>query len=177
MRFSAYFEEAARLSAIDPAQAEKLLREAEAHSLASVPEHLNHCAKVWMACLHDRDNAMRCLLLNECRTAPDDQAALLEITEAYLVIVRDFASAERCFKKALAAATPAETERFREFLEKYGRKDNPTLLAVNGDSTLLAVMSTAKPHGMTESGGPPEITVEPEAERGRGASNGDSAVF
>ena len=168
MRFSAYFEEAARLSAIDPARAGKLLREAEDHSLASVPEHLNHCAKVWMEYLHDRDNAMRCLLLNECRTAPDDQAALLEITEAYLVIVRDFASAERCFKKALAAATPAETERFREFLEKYGRKDDPTL---------LAVMSTVEPHGITESGGPPENTVEPEAERGRGASNGDSAVF
>ena len=121
MRFAAYFEEAARLSAADPARAGELLREAEAHSLASVPEHLNLCARVWMEHLKNRDNAMRCLLLNECRTAPDDQAALLEITEAYLVIVRDFSSAERCFKKALAARS-AEPERLRAFLEKYGRK-------------------------------------------------------
>ena len=121
MRFAAYFEAAARLSGSDPAQAERLIREAEAHSLASVPEHLNHCARLWMEYLHDRDNAMRCLLLNECRTAQNDQAALLEITEAYLVIVHDFASAERCFKKALAAATPVDGERFREFMAKYGR--------------------------------------------------------
>ena len=64
MRFAAYFEAAARLSGSDPAQAERLIREAEAHSLASVPEHLNHCARLWMEYLHDRDNAMRCLLLN-----------------------------------------------------------------------------------------------------------------
>ena len=121
MRFAAYFEAAARLSGSDPAQAERLIREAEAHSLASVPEHLNHCARLWMEYLHDRDNAMRCLLLNECRTAPNDQAALLEITEAYLVIVHDFTSAERCFKKALTAATPVDGERFREFMAKYGR--------------------------------------------------------
>ena len=131
MRFTKYFEEAARVSAVDPAAAERLIREAEAHSLASVPEHLNHCARLWMDHLHDRDNALRCLLLNECRTAPDDQAALLEITEAYLVIVQDFASAERCFKKALAAATPVEAERFREFIAKYGRKSE------NGDTFCL----------------------------------------
>lgn len=41
MRFSEYFEEAARVSAVDPAAAKRLIREAEAHSLASVPEHLN----------------------------------------------------------------------------------------------------------------------------------------
>lgn len=128
MRFAAYFEEAARLSESDPARAELLIREAEAHSLAGVPEHLNHCARIWMEYLHDRDNAMRCLLLNECRTAANDQAAFLEITEAYLVIVRDFASAERCFRKALAAATPVDGERFREFLAKYGRKNE------NGDT-------------------------------------------
>ena len=128
MRFSEYFEEAARLSTVDPAAAEKLIREAEAHSLASVPEHLNHCAQLWMEYLHDRDNALRCLLLNECRTAASDQAALLEITEAYLVIVRDFTSAERCFKKALAAATPVEGERFREFIAKYGRKPDVGLV-------------------------------------------------
>ena len=128
MRFAAYFEAAAQLCEHDPAQAERLIREAEAHSLASVPEHLNLCARFWMECLRNRDNAMRCLLLNECRTAADDQAAFLEITEAYLVIVRDFASAERCFKKALAAATPVDGERFREFMAKYGRKNG------NGDT-------------------------------------------
>ena len=121
MRFAAYFEAAAQLCEHDPAQAERLIREAEAHSLASVPEHLNLCARFWMECLRNRDNAMRCLLLNECRTAANDQAALLEITEAYLVIVHDFASAERCFKKALVAATPVDGERFREFMAKYGR--------------------------------------------------------
>jgi len=121
MRFSEYFEEAARVSDVDPSTAERLIREAEAHSLASVPEHLNQCARLWMEYLHDRDNALRCLLLNECRTNLNDQAALLEITEAYLVIVQDFASAERCFKKALAAAPPAEGDRFREFIAKYGR--------------------------------------------------------
>ena len=118
MRFSEYFETAARLSRTDPAQAEHLTREAEAHSLVHVPEHLNLCARLWMEYLHDRDNAMRCLLLNECRVAPDDQEGLLEITEAYLVIVHDFASAERCFKKALAASAP--TERLNAFLAKYG---------------------------------------------------------
>ena len=81
--------------------------------------------------LHDRDNALRCLLLNECRTAPDDQAALLEVTEAYLTIVRDIASAERCFKKALAAAASVEPERLREFIAKYGRKSE------NGDTLCL----------------------------------------
>ncbi len=121
MRFSAYFEAATQLSKDDPAQAARLIREAEAHSLVSVPEHLNLCARVWMEYLHDRDNAMRCLLLNECRTAADDQSGLLEITEAYLMIVRDFASAERCFKKALAAS--ASSERLDEFLAKYVRKN------------------------------------------------------
>ena len=130
MRFSEYFEEAARVSAVDPSAAERLIREAEAHSLASVPEHLNHCARLWMEYLHDRDNALRCLLLNECRTNVNDQAALLEITEAYLVIVQDFTSAERCFKKALAAATPVEGDRFREFIAKYGR---PNLGLVDAD--------------------------------------------
>lgn len=124
MRFAAYFEEAARLSATDPASAERLAREAETYSLAGVPEHLNLCARLWMEYLHDRDNAMRCLLLNECRTALDDAAALLAITEAYLVIVRDFASAQRCFRKALAAATSADRERFAEFMNKYGKKDD-----------------------------------------------------
>ena len=134
MRFSAYFEEAARLSAADPARAAELLREAEAHSLTGVPEHLNLCARIWMTYLKNRDNAMRCLLLNECRTAPDDQAALLEITEAYLAIVRDFSSAERCFQKALAAARPAEPERLRVFLEKYGRRgENDALYLESAD--------------------------------------------
>ena len=135
MRYAEYFEAAAQLSEHDPAQAERLIREAEAHSLAGVPEHLNHCARIWMEYLHDRDNAMRCLLLNECRTDPADQAALLEITEAYLVIVRDFASAERCFRKALAAATPVDGERFCEFMSKYGRKDgnNDTLCLGSSD--------------------------------------------
>ena len=118
------------MSERDPAQAERLIREAEAHSLASVPEHLNHCARIWMECLRDRDNAMRCLLLNECRTDANDQAAFLEITEAYLVIVRDFASAERCFKKALAASTPIDGERFREFMTKYGRQDKNNMICL-----------------------------------------------
>ena len=121
MRFAAYFEAAAQLCEHDPAQAERLIREAEAHSLVSVPEHLNLCARFWMECLRNRDNAMRCLLLNECRTDVNDQEGLLEITEAYLVVVRDFASAERCFKKALAASTPAKSEYLNEFLAKYGR--------------------------------------------------------
>ena len=120
MRFSEFFETAARLSRTDPAQADRLIREAEAHSLVHVPEHLNLCARLWMEYLHDRDNAMRCLLLNECRIAPDDQEGLLEITEAYLVIVHDFASAKRCFEKALAASGP--TERLNEFLANYGGK-------------------------------------------------------
>ena len=93
MRYAEFFEKAERLWESDPAEAERLIREAEAHSLAGVPIHLNHCAWFWMNRLHSRDNALRCLLLNECRTAPDDQAALLEITEAYLEIVRDVASA------------------------------------------------------------------------------------
>ena len=131
MRFSEYFETAARLSRTDPAQAEHLTREAEAHSLVHVPEHLNLCARLWMEYLHDRDNALRCLLLNECRIAPNDQEGLLEITEAYLVIVRDFTSAERCFKKALAASAPAKSERLNEFLAKYGRKNE------NGDTLCL----------------------------------------
>ena len=131
MRFAAYFEAAAQLCERDPAQAERLIREAEAHSLVSVPEHLNLCARFWMECLRNRDNAMRCLLLNECRIAPNDQEGLLEITEAYLVIVRDFTSAERCFKKALAASAPAKSERLNEFLAKYGRKNE------NGDTLCL----------------------------------------
>ena len=69
--------------------------------------------------------------MNECRTDVNDQEGLLEITEAYLVIVRDFASAERCFKKALAASAPARSERLNEFLAKYGRKNE------NGDTLCL----------------------------------------
>ena len=118
MRYAEFFEKAERLWESDPAEAERLIREAEAHSLAGVPIHLNHCAWFWMNRLHSRDNALRCLLLNECRTAPDDQAALLEITEAYLEIVRDIASAQRCFKKALAAPS-TEPERLREFIVKH----------------------------------------------------------
>ena len=160
MRFAAYFEAAARLSGSDPAQAERLIREAEAHSLASVPEHLNHCARLWMEYLHDRDNAMRCLLLNECRTAPDDQAALLEITEAYLVIVHDFASAERCFKKALAAATPVDGERFREFMAKYGRpnvglvirRSHPQSAARHTDAWQVAKTEITESNHRTEKG-------------------------
>ena len=130
MRYAQFFEKAERLWERDPAEAERLIREAEAHSLAGVPIHLIHCAWFWMNRLHDRDNALRCLLLNECRTAPDDQAALLEITEAYLEIVRDVASAERCFKKALAA-TSTDPERVKAFLAKYGRKNE------NGDTFCL----------------------------------------
>ena len=134
MRYAQFFEKAERLWERDPAEAERLIREAEAHSLAGVPIHLIHCAWFWMNRLHDRDNALRCLLLNECRTAPDDQAALLEVTEAYLEIVRDIASAERCFKKALAA-TSTEPERLREFIAKHMRKneDGDTFCLESGD--------------------------------------------
>lgn len=45
----------------------------------------------------------------------------MEITEANLVTVHNAASAERCFKKALAAAS-TEPERLQEFIAKYGRK-------------------------------------------------------
>ncbi len=120
MRYSDFFRNAVELSEYDPETAKKLVREAEQYSSPAVADHLILCAKVWMNYLHECDNALRCLYLNECRLAPQDVRGLLIQTEAYLNIVRDIVSAKRCFEKALAVPGNEEAERIAEFLEKYG---------------------------------------------------------
>ncbi len=118
MRFSEYFEKSAEFSKTDRGKAEALVREAEKHSLAAVPEHLILCAEIWMAYLHDRDQALRCLYRCECRSDIRDSRAFFDLAEAYFTLVQDFPSVRRCLQKAVAAMPkeeiPSALKKWRE---------------------------------------------------------------
>ncbi len=118
MRYSGYFRKVAEIHQTDPAEAERLLREAESLASDLIPIDRILCAKCWRAYLHNEDNALRCLLEIECCTT--DTRGLLEISIAYWSILRAKRQAHRCFKKAVAAAqSPDDHDRIREFVNKY----------------------------------------------------------
>ncbi len=120
VRYSVYFRRAIACCDSDPNEARRLVREAEAHASPAVADHLILCARVWMEHLREKDQALRCLYLNECLLEPYDTRGMLLLTEAYINVVEDMESVSRCFKK-LSAAPNCDGERVAEFLSRYGR--------------------------------------------------------
>ena len=118
MRYSVYFEKVKEIASTDPQTAERLLREAEHFALQTVPEHLVLCARGWEECLHNHDNAIRCMLEAECRA--NDCYMFLYLATAHLKHFGTVALTERCFRKAVAlASSEDDMARLREFFETF----------------------------------------------------------
>jgi hypothetical protein len=104
MRYSSLFT-AAREKKDDPDACAAVIRAAEAH--AGHAQDWGLCAKAWLECLHDTDNANRCLLEAECRFY--DNCRELAICAANWVgLLNNPVAAQRCIGKITKMASNAQ---------------------------------------------------------------------
>lgn len=113
MRYSQLFVQAAMQANNNPEQAESFVREAESHASPYFPSDLILCAKTWGRYLKNNDQAQRCLLKTEVQT--NDCESYLELAEAFLDILNDGDSAQRCCRKA--ASLCEDGNRVPEWIE------------------------------------------------------------
>lgn len=117
MRYSSLFI-SARDKKDSPSECAKIIRKAEAYAKHAQDWEL--CAKAWLECLNDTDNATRCLLEAECRF--HDICRELAICAAgWLTLLKNPEAAQRCIRKITTIANSAEDWDYcAEFLVNAG---------------------------------------------------------
>ena len=101
-----------------PRECAAIIRKAESHARHAQDWRL--CANAWIECLHDTDNATRCLLEAECRFH-NICRELVICAAGWLTLLKNPEAAQRCIGKITSIASSAEDWDYcAEFLANTG---------------------------------------------------------